>query len=114
MDLEEAVERGKKFLQDKADYPLCRLLSVDFEEDAWVVRFYASAFEEGIVKIMIDNKTGKIIGYEQSKESSAILEEKRRALEQLVKKMPQKEKSQKILNFLRDIVKRNGDVKNGN
>jgi len=67
MDTEEAVERGTKFLQDKAGYYTRRLVSVKFEENVWIVRFDVGAFEEKIVEVKIDDKTEKIIEYERPK-----------------------------------------------
>jgi hypothetical protein len=67
MDTEEAVERGIKFLQDKAGYYFCRLESVKFEESVWVMRFDVGAFEEKIVELKIDDETEKIIKYERPK-----------------------------------------------
>ena len=67
MDTEEAVERGIKFLQDKAGYFLCRLESVKFEENVWVVRFDVGAYVEKIVELEIDDKTEKITKYERPK-----------------------------------------------
>jgi len=51
MDTEEAVERGTKFLQDKAGYYTHKLVSVKLEENVWVVRFDVGAFEEKIVEL---------------------------------------------------------------
>jgi hypothetical protein len=67
MDTEEAVERGTKFLQDKAGYYTHKLVSVKLEENVWVVRFDVGAFEEKIVELKIDDKTEKIVEYEQPK-----------------------------------------------
>jgi len=67
MDTEEAVERGTKFLQDKAGYYTHRLESVKLEENVWVVRFDVGAFAEKIVELKIDDKTEKILEYEQPK-----------------------------------------------
>ena len=65
MDTEEAVERGTKFLQDKAGYYTRRLVSVKLEDNVWVVRFDVGAFEEKIVELEIDDKTEKITKYER-------------------------------------------------
>ena len=67
MDTEEAVERGTKFLQDKAGYYTHKLVSVKLEENVWVVRFDVGAFEEKIVELKIDDKTERIIEYERPK-----------------------------------------------
>ncbi len=67
MDTEEAVERGTKFLQDKAGYYTHKLVSVKLEENVWVVRFDVGAFEEKIVELKIDDKTERITEYERPK-----------------------------------------------
>ncbi len=67
MDTEEAVEKGTKFLQDKAGYYTCRLESVKFEENVWIVRFDVGAFEEKIVEVKIDDKTERITEYGRPK-----------------------------------------------
>ena len=67
MDTEEAVERGIEFLQDKAGYYTHKLENVKLEENVWVVRFDVGVFEEKIVELKIDDKTEKIVEYEQPK-----------------------------------------------
>jgi len=67
MNTEEAIDRGREFLEDKAGYFTHKLESVEFEENVWVVRFDVGAFEEKIVEVKIDDKTERIIGYERSK-----------------------------------------------
>jgi hypothetical protein len=67
MDTEEAVERGTKFLQDKAGYYTHKLVSVKLEENVWVVRFDVGPFVETIVEVKIDDKTERITEYERPK-----------------------------------------------
>ncbi len=67
MDIEEAIDRGIEFLEEKAGYYTYKLESVKLEENVWVVRFDVGAFEEKIVELKIDDKTERIIGYERPK-----------------------------------------------
>ena len=63
MDLEEAVEKAKEFLS-KAGYPFSRLLSAKLEDDVWIMRFDVGILEKEIMTIKVDDRTGKVIGFE--------------------------------------------------
>lgn len=65
MDTEEAIDRGVKFLEEKAGYYAYKLISVELEESVWVVRFNVGAFIDEIVELQIDDGTERIIKYER-------------------------------------------------
>jgi len=66
VDLEEAVEKAIQFLERKAGYLLHRLRKADFrkEEGKWYLEFDVGILSEKIVKIVIDDRDGRIIYYE--------------------------------------------------
>lgn len=63
VDLEEAVEKAKEFLS-KAGYPISKLLSAKLENDVWIMRFDVGILEKEIVTIKVDDRTGKVVGFE--------------------------------------------------
>lgn len=63
MDLEEAVEKAEEFLS-KAGYPFSRLLPAKLEDDVRIMRFDASILEKEIVTIKVDDRAGKVVGFE--------------------------------------------------
>ena len=62
-DLEEAVEKAKEFLRSKAGHFYASLESAKLEDDVWNLEFDIGLFTKDIVKVKIDSKTGKVIGY---------------------------------------------------
>ena len=66
MDLEEAVERAKEFLTRVAGYAFPRLLSARLEGSVWVLRFDVGVFEKKVVVVRVDDRTGRVVGFEES------------------------------------------------
>ena len=64
MDLEEAVERAKEFLTRVAGYAFPTLLSARLENGVWVLRFDVGVLEEKIVVVKVDDRTGRVVGFE--------------------------------------------------
>ncbi|MDF2954938.1 hypothetical protein [Candidatus Alkanophaga liquidiphilum] len=65
MDTEEAVERAVRFLEEKAGYYTHRLVSVRLDKDRWHLEFDVGALLKEIVKIVIDDKTGRVVEFER-------------------------------------------------
>ncbi|MHC1585369.1 MAG: hypothetical protein ACXQS7_03790 [Candidatus Syntropharchaeia archaeon] len=65
MDTEEAVERAVRFLEEKAGYYTHHLVSVRLDKDRWYLEFDVGALYKEIVKVIIDDKTGKVVEFER-------------------------------------------------
>ncbi|RLF05252.1 MAG: hypothetical protein DRJ60_05895 [Thermoprotei archaeon] len=63
MDLEEAVDRARSFLRSKAGYYYATLESAKLEDGVWNLEFDVGFLQKIIVKVKIDDKTGRVIEY---------------------------------------------------
>lgn len=62
MDLEEAVDVGIRFLEEKAGYQMHQLESVGLKNKIWVLRFDASyILGRNKIELRIDDTSGKVI-----------------------------------------------------
>ena len=66
MDTEEAVEKATEFLERKGGQPIHRLVSIKLEENVWKVKFDTGLFKKELVELEIDDKTGRVVKYEES------------------------------------------------
>ncbi len=65
MDLEEAIEKAIEFLTKYAGYRFWQLLSATKVNDTWVLRFDVGITRPRIIIMRIDDKTGKVISFEE-------------------------------------------------
>lgn len=65
MELEEAVDRGRKFLLRKAGHSYVILKSVDHDDErkCWTITYDVGVFTSTIKKVVIRDSDGKIIEY---------------------------------------------------
>jgi len=66
MDIEEAVEKATEFLERKGQYFIHRLESIKLDEGIWKVRFDTGIVTKELVELEIDDKTGRVVKYEES------------------------------------------------
>ena len=66
MDIEEAVEKATEFLERKGQYFIHRLESIKLDEGIWKVRFDTGIVTKKLVELEIDDKTGRVVKYEES------------------------------------------------
>ena len=64
MDLENVVEKALEFHNRKAGYYFAQLLSAKLEDSIWVLEFDVGILTRQIVVVKIDDKTGKVVGFE--------------------------------------------------
>ncbi len=64
MDLEEAVEKARGFLARTAGYAFAQLVSARLEGGVWILRFDVGILERRIVTVKVDDRTGRIVGFE--------------------------------------------------
>ena len=64
MRLEEAVHRAREFLRVSAGYFFTALERARLEGGVWVLEFNVSAVGLRLVRVRLDDKTGKVVGYE--------------------------------------------------
>jgi len=64
MDLEDVVEKALEFLNRKAGYYFAQLLSAKLEDGIWVLEFDVGILTRQIMVVKIDDKTGKVVGFE--------------------------------------------------
>ncbi len=66
MDIEEAVEKATEFLEKKGGYYIHRLMSIKLDDGIWKVRFDTGIVTKELVELEIDDKTGRVLKYEES------------------------------------------------
>ena len=64
MDLEEAVDRAIEFLERKAGFYIHRLLRAELRDGRWFLEFDVGVIDRRIVRLVIEDSTGKVIAYE--------------------------------------------------
>lgn len=60
-DMEEAIEKAKKFLEQYHD--TIDLKSADLDDGIWYIIFDVGFLSEQLKEVKVDSHTGKIIGY---------------------------------------------------
>lgn len=64
MQLEEAVEKAIEFLEKKAGYYYHKLLKAELSSDGhWHLEFDVGVLSRVIVRIKVDDHTGRIVEY---------------------------------------------------
>lgn len=65
MDIERAIERGKKFLRERGGYFFIQLLSAKRENnDTWSLRFSVAPLGLQTANMRINDETGKVTSFE--------------------------------------------------
>ncbi len=72
MDLEEAVEKAREFLERTAGYVFSQLLSAKLEGNVWILRFDVGILEKRVVTVKVDDRTGRIVGFEGSEQAIRV------------------------------------------
>jgi hypothetical protein len=67
MDVEEAIEKGIRFLEEKAGHYTHTLESVRLDGGVWILRFDVGFLEERKVEVKISDDTGRLVSYERFK-----------------------------------------------
>lgn len=62
--MEEAVHKAREFLRMNAGYFFTALEGVRLEGGVWVLEFNVSSVGLKLVRVRVDNKTGRVVGYE--------------------------------------------------
>ncbi len=63
MNLEEAVNKARDFIEEEAGYEDARLISVRKKGKEWHIKLDVGTFSDDIRYVIIDDKSEKIIGY---------------------------------------------------
>ena len=66
MDTEEAVEKASEFLERKGGRHIHRLVSVKLDGHFWKVKFDTGIFAKELIEMDVDDKTGRVVKYEES------------------------------------------------
>ncbi|NMX21681.1 hypothetical protein C5S30_04455 [ANME-1 cluster archaeon GoMg4] len=67
MDTEEAIDRGIRFLEEKAGHYTHKLENIKLAGAIWIIRFNVGFFEDVRVELKIDDATERVVSYEQLK-----------------------------------------------
>lgn len=65
MNLEEAVNKARDFIEEEGGYEDARLVSVRKKGKEWHIKLDVGVFSDDIRYIIIDDKSEKIIAYEE-------------------------------------------------
>lgn len=66
MDTEEAIEKATEFLERKGGHYIHRLLSIKLEGNVWKMKFDTGILTKELIGLEIDDKTGRVVKYEES------------------------------------------------
>jgi len=66
METEEAVEKAIEFLERKGGQYIHRLLSIKLEGNVWKAKFDTGTFAKKVIELEVDDKTGRVVKYEES------------------------------------------------
>jgi len=66
VETEEAIDKAVEFLERKGGQPIHRLVSVKLQENVWKLKFDTGIFSNRLIELEVDDKTGKVVKYEES------------------------------------------------